>query len=146
MFLCREYTTCMLVQIRNAVRDAVLFLACEDCPGDGLLFSLHLEEGSLLLMPLSCSASPPLDGILGRYLNLCSSKVALLMPGVSCYLETIFNLLCCIHSICRVEQQRHELSLRPNPHISNLNNFCSPPNFPTLLALAVSLLLETILH
>ena len=70
-----------------AVRDFVLLLACGDCPDDGLLLSLRFEEGSLLPVLLSCSGSPPLDGIIGPkrdelsrhtsslHLNLCSSKL-----------------------------------------------------------------------
>ena len=69
-----------------AVRDFVL-LACGDCPDDGLLLSLRFEEGSLLPVLLSCSSSPPVDGIIGPkrdelsrrtrslHLNLCSYKL-----------------------------------------------------------------------
>ena len=69
-----------------AVRDFVL-LACGDCPDDGLLLSFRFEEDSLLPVLLSCSGSPPLDGIIGPkcdglsrhtrslHLGLCSSEL-----------------------------------------------------------------------
>ena len=77
-------------------------------------------------MLLSCSASPSLDSI------LCSrpdelSPHQLLAPKFEFfqswapnvrdefYLHSSFVLLCSIHSKCRVEQQRRELSLRPIP-------------------------------
>ena len=37
----------------------VLLLAYGDCPDDELLLTLHVEEGCLLPVFLSCSASPP---------------------------------------------------------------------------------------
>ena len=119
------------------VHDFVLPLACGDCPDDGLLLSLRFEEGSLLPMLLSCSASPPLDGIIGPKRDELSSHPLLASKFVllqSCardaggkfdleifYLHGSFVPLCYVHSKSRVERHRHELSLRPNPHISNLN-------------------------
>ena len=39
------------------------------------------------------------------------------------YWHCSFVPLCFVLSICGFERHRHELSLRPNPHISNLNSF-----------------------
>ena len=122
------------------VRDFVILRACGDCPDDGLLMPLRFEEGSLLPMLLSCSASPPLDGIIGPkrdelsrhtrslHLNLCSSKLESCAQDAGgrfdleiFYLHGSFVPLCCVHTICLVEWHRLELLLRPNPHISNLN-------------------------
>ena len=125
------------------VRDFVLLLACGDCPDDGLLLSLHFEEGSLLPVVLSCSVSPPRDGIIGPkrgglsrhthslHLNLCSSKLESCarsrcwwsIPLGDSLLARCFRsaFLRTQHMSSRAARHRHELSLRPNPHISNLN-------------------------
>ena len=70
-----------------AVRYFVLLFACGDCLDEGLLLSLRFEEGSLLPVLLSCSGSPPLDGVIGPkrdelsrhtrslHVNLCSSQL-----------------------------------------------------------------------
>ena len=84
----RGYISCTCMhECSYAVRDFVLLLACGDCADDGLLLSLRFEEGSLLPVLLSCSGSPPLDGIIGLkrdglsrhtrslHRNLCSSKL-----------------------------------------------------------------------
>ena len=147
----------MLAQMYYAMHDFVL-LACIECLEDGLLLSLCFEEGYLLPMLLSYGASPPLDGIIGPkrdelsrhtrslHLNLCSSKVALGMLVVNSiwrlfYLHGSFSLL--RTQQCCVERHHRELSLRPNPHISNLNLYLFSSKF-SLLTLAVSLLLGTI--
>ena len=136
-FLHRGYITCIHIRSYD-VHDFALLLACGDCPDDGWLLSLHFEEGSLLPVLLSCSGLLSLDGIIGpkrdglsrhtrfSHLNLCSSKVSLEMLVVNLtwrflYYHCSFVPLCFVHSICSFERHRNELSLRPNPQISNLN-------------------------